>query len=66
MGVNATGTLGVEGRAPKTRESRRRRLRGGAFWEGAVPLRSKLMNFSSQNSVHSGCVVFKIHVTHGS
>jgi len=28
MGVNATGTLGVAGRAPKTRESRRRRRRG--------------------------------------
>jgi len=31
MGVNAAGTLrGVAGRAPKTRESRRRRRRGGS------------------------------------
>ena len=32
-----------------------------------MPLPRKFMNFSSQNGdmVHSGCVVFKIHVSHG-
>ena len=44
MGVNATGTLGVAGRAPKTRESRRRR-RGG--WG----MGRKFMIFSSKNGV---------------
>jgi len=42
---------GVAGRAPKTRESRRRRRRGGWVWEGAVPLPSKFTNFSSQDGV---------------
>ena len=50
MGVNATGTLGVAGRAPKTRESRRRRRRGVGLVR-AVPLPRKFMNFSSQNGV---------------
>jgi len=52
MGVNATGTLrGVAGRAPKTRESRRRRRRGEWGLGRGVPLPRKFMNFSSQNCV---------------
>jgi len=51
MGVNATGTLGVAGRAPKMRESRRRRRQGVWDWGGAVPLLRKFMNFSYQNGV---------------
>ena len=49
MGVNATGTLGVAGRAPKTRESRRRRLRGG-LGSGCAPFQ-KIYDFFSQNGV---------------
>ena len=47
-----------------SRESRRR---GGGVRGGAVPLPGKFMNFSSLwcDMVHSGCVVFKIHVFHG-
>ena len=37
MGINATGTLGVSGRAPKTRESRRRRRRGDGVWGSCAP-----------------------------
>ena len=42
MGVNATVTLGVAGRAPKTRESRRRGRRGGGVWEGLCPFPENL------------------------
>jgi len=42
---------GIAGRAPKTRESRRRGHRGGWVSGRAVPLLRKFMNFSSQNGV---------------
>jgi len=51
MGINATGTLGVAGRAPKTRELRHRRQRQVCGLGRAVPLPTKFMNFSSQNGV---------------
>jgi len=59
---------GVAGRAPKTRESRRRRRRAG--WDlgrGCVPSQKIYEFFISKwcDMVHSGCVVFKIHVSHG-
>jgi len=65
MGVNATGTLGVAGRAPKTRESRCRRRRGGGLRRGCVPSQKIYEFFISKwcGMVHSGCVVFKIHVS---
>ena len=51
MGVNATGTLrGVAGRAPKTRESRRRRRRGVGLGRGCAPSQ-KIYEFSAQNGV---------------
>jgi len=50
MGVNATGTLRVAGRAPKTRENR-----GAVGGEGgpgrAVALPRKFMNFRLKNGV---------------
>jgi len=63
MGVNATGTLGVAGRAPKKRESRRR----GGSGRGCAPSEKIYEFFFSKwcDMVHSGCVVFKIHVSHG-
>jgi len=64
MGINATGTLGVSGRAPKTRESRRRRRRGDGVW-GSCPLPKKFRNFSSHNGVIwciLGVLFFEIHV----
>jgi len=46
MGVKATGTLGVAGRAPKTRESRRR-IGGKGVWsgEGLCPFPKNLWIF---------------------
>ena len=41
-GVNATGTFGVAGRVPKTRESRRRRRRGGVVWGDVCPFPENL------------------------
>jgi len=47
MGVNAAGTLGggVAGRAPKTREPRRRRRRGVGSGEGLCPFPENLRIF---------------------
>ena len=59
---------GVACRAPKTRESRRRRRRGGwALKRGCAPSQKIYEFFVSKlcDMVHSGCVVFKIHVSHG-
>jgi len=59
----------IEGRrssAEDARESRRRRRQGGSG-EGCGPTQ-KIYEFSSKkwcDMVHSGCVVFKIHVSHG-
>ena len=51
MGFNDTGTLGVAGRAPKTRESRRRRRQGRwGLRRGCAPSQ-KIYEFSSQNGV---------------
>ena len=53
-------------------ERRRRENRGAVggegVWKMAVPLPRKFMNFFISkwcDMVHSGCVVFKIHVSHG-
>ena len=62
MGVNATETLGVAGRAPKTRESRRRRRRGGCgLGRGCAPSQKIYEFFISKwcDMVHSGCVVLR-------
>ena len=68
MGVNATGTLGVAGRAPKTRENRGAvsAARGVGSGEGLCPFQKIYEFFFSKwrDMVHSGCVVFKIHVSH--
>jgi len=61
MGVNATGTLGVAGRAQKTRKSRRRKRRGGGVW--GVFFKFFISKWCDM--VHSGCVIFKIHASHG-
>jgi len=56
---------GVAGRAPKTRESRRRRRRGVGSVEGLCPFPENLWSFLLKMAwymVHSGCVVFMIHV----
>jgi len=57
----------VAGRAPKTRESRRRRRRGEwGLGRGCAPSQKKIWFFSSENGVIwciSGCVDFKIHVS---
>ena len=56
---------GVAGRAPKTRESRRRRRWGCGVWGGAVSPQKIYEFFISKwcDTVHSGCVVFKM--SHG-
>ena len=56
---------GVAGRAPKTRQSRRRRRRGGwALGMGCAPSQEIYEFFISKwrDMVQSGCVVFKIHL----
>jgi len=72
MGVNATGTLGGS-----QVERRRRENRGAVGGEGsgacggAVPLPRKFINFfiskwrDMVHLMHSECVVFKTHVSHG-
>ena len=64
MGIAATGTLA--GRRSKTRESRRRRRRRRAAWGlGCAPPQKIYEFFFSEwcDTVHSGYVVFKIHVS---
>jgi len=69
MGVNATVTLGPGGRSSQAeRESRRRRRRWGwGLGRGYAPSQKINEFFISKwcDMVHSGCVVFKIHVSHG-
>ena len=63
MGVNATGTLG-EG----LQVERRRREDRGAVYKRRVVGYGKFFEFFTSKwcaMVHSGCVVFKIHVSHG-
>jgi len=64
MGVNATGTLGVAGRAPKTRDEYEAARGSG---RDCAPSEKIYEFFVSKwrDTVHSGCVVFKIHVSHG-
>jgi len=59
---------GIAGRAPKTRESRRRRQRGVGSGEGLCPFPENLWIFHLKMvwyGAYSGCVVFKTHVSHG-
>jgi len=68
MRINATGTLGVAGRAPKTRELRHRRQRQVCgLGRGCAPSYKIYEFFISKwcDMVHNGCVVFKIHVSYG-
>ena len=65
MGISATGTLGGS-----QVERRRRENRGGEGWglgKGCAPSQQIGEFFISKwcDMVHSGCVVFKIHVFHG-
>jgi len=68
MGVNATGTLG--GSQVERRRRENRDAVGGegvGSGEGRAPSQKIYEFFLSKwcDMVHSGCVVFKIHVSHG-
>jgi len=69
MGVNATGILGGVAQVERRRRENRGSVggEGGGVWGGVVPLPRKFEFFVSKwcNMVHSGCVIFKIHVSHG-
>jgi len=68
MGVNATGTLGVS-QVERRRRENRGAVRGeeGGSGEGLCPFPQNYEFFISKwcDMVHSECVVFKIHVSHG-
>jgi len=70
MGVNATGTLGgsqVERRRRENRSAVYERRGGWGLGSGCAPSQKIYEFFVSKwrDMVHSGCVVFKIHVSHG-
>jgi len=68
MGVNATGTLG--GRRSSAEDARIEApyaARGWGMERGCAPSQKIYEFFISKwyDMMHSGCVVFKIHVSHG-